>query len=329
MSILFEVKVGNNMSSDTIDVLKKRNWSKITGSNLLKSSSSIDWSYSNEYCLMNVEDMWQELTSKLLLITEEVPLFVDPLPNSMNKSKMPWLNSSVKRSFKAKNKAWALFEEEPCRVNLNLALEKQRIFEAAEVKAKVGYEKKLTNDLKNNSKGFYKYLRDSRNVKSVVTKLERADGTYTTSDTETAECFSEAFSSVFVSEPHGPLPKKCYSQKEANVLPDVVSITEDDVCYQLRKLNIYKSMGPDNIHPKLLKSLADNQGFVKSLTLLYNKCAEEGKIPSIWKTANVVALHKKGSKKKALNYRPVSLTCILCKIYEQFVRMHILNIVEL
>ena len=85
-----------------------------------------------------------------------MPFHVDPLKNSMNKSKMPWLNSSMKRSFKAKNKAWALFDEEPCRVNLNLALERQRIFEAAEVKAKVDFEKKLTNDLKNNSKGFYK-----------------------------------------------------------------------------------------------------------------------------------------------------------------------------
>ena len=87
-------------------------------------------------------------------------------------------------------------------------------------------------------------------------------------------------------------------------------------------------MGPDDIHPKLLKSLAENHDFVKSLTLLYNKCIEECKIPTIWKTANVVALHKKGSKKEALNYRPVSLTCILCKVYEQFLRRHILMLVE-
>ena len=329
VSIVFEVKVCNP-TTNTAEDLKKRNWSKITDLNLLKSSSNIDWSYSNDYSLMNVEDMWQELNDKLLLMTEDVPFHVDPLKNSMNKSKMPWLNSSMKRSFKAKNKAWALFDEEPCRVNLNLALERQRIFEAAEVKAKVDFEKKLTNDLKNNSKGFYKYLRNSRKVKSVVTNLEKADGSFTESDAETAECFSEAFSSVFVSEPYGPLPEKCFSSASEDIddLPDTVSITEDDVCLQLEKLNIYKSMGPDNIHPKLLKSLAGSRAFVRSLTLLYNKCAEECKIPSIWKTANVVALHKKGSKKQALNYRPVSLTCILCKIYEQFVRTHILNIVE-
>ena len=43
--------------------------------------------------------------------------------------------------------------------------------------------------------------------------------------------------------------------------------------------------------------------------------------------ANVIALHKKESKKDPLNYRPVSLTCIVSKIYEQFIRLHILDLV--
>ena len=156
--------------------------------------------------------------------------------------------------------------------------------------------------------------------------MEQADGSCTETDEDTAECFSEAFSSVFVREPMGPLPKECYSFNLDTC--DNVDINEERVYNELKKLNIYKSMGPDDIHPKLLKSLAESSGFVESLTLLYQKCAYECKIPNLWKTANVVALHKKGSKKQALNYRPVSLTCILCKVYEQFIRSHVLSIVE-
>ena len=77
-----------------------------------------------------------------------------------------------------------------------------------------------------------------------------------------------------------------------------------------------------------LKNLAENSSFVKNLTQLYQKCVEECAIPSIWKTANVIALHNKGSKKNAINYRPVSLTCILCNIYEQFIKSHVLSFVE-
>ena len=69
-------------------------------------------------------------------------------------------------------------------------------------------------------------------------------------------------------------------------------------------------------HPKVLNALANNPGFTKSLMSLYVKCAQEQKIPRIWKVANVVGLHKKDSKTDPLNYRPVSLTCILCKIYK-------------
>ena len=40
------------------------------------------------------------------------------------------------------------------------------------------------------------------------------------------------------------------------------------------------------------------------------------------------SLYKKGSRKDALNYRPVSLTCILCKVYEKLIRRHIMSFVS-
>ena len=75
--------------------------------------------------------------------------------------------------------------------------------------------------------------------------------------------------------------------------------------HELKSLNIYKSFGPDQVHPKLLHALADNNSFVRCIMHLFSKCINEQRIP-----------HKKDSKLDPLNYRPVSLTCILCKIYE-------------
>ena len=43
-------------------------------------------------------------------------------------------------------------------------------------------------------------------------------------------------------------------------------------------------------------------------------------VPTDWKHANVTAIHKKGKKTLAENYRPVSLTPILCKVMESFIR---------
>ena len=88
------------------------------------------------------------------------------------------------------------------------------------------------------------------------------------------------------------------------------------------------SYGPDGVHPKLLKSLADDSTFVNAVVKLFRKCTDSGKLPKIWKSANLSALFKNGSKTDPLNHRPVSLTSILCKVYEKILRDEILFFVE-
>ena len=50
-----------------------------------------------------------------------------------------------------------------------------------------------------------------------------------------------------------------------------------------------------------------------------------GSIPSEWKEAEVVPIFEKGDKSTPGNYRPVSLTAIVCKIFEKFVRDALCN----
>ena len=87
-------------------------------------------------------------------------------------------------------------------------------------------------------------------------------------------------------------------------------------------------MGPDDVHPKLLNSLSNDPAFVNSVVQLFRKCTDSGILPRVWKTANVTALFKNGSKKLPLNYRPVSLTCIICKVYEKLIRSNIIDFLE-
>ena len=50
------------------------------------------------------------------------------------------------------------------------------------------------------------------------------------------------------------------------------------------------------------------------LTIIFQYSLDIGKLPTEWKRANVVPIYKSGSKISAANYRPVSLTCICCKM---------------
>ena len=61
------------------------------------------------------------------------------------------------------------------------------------------------------------------------------------------------------------------------------------------------------------------------LTMIFKRSYGTGIVPSIWKTANVCPVFKKGKLFEVMNYRPVSLTCICCKIMEHIVISHIMN----
>ena len=301
------------------EVVKKTVWSKVSSQEILEfSRHNIDWNYSSEY--LNVEEMWQELHGKLNNITSTAPK--STFDSSNRPLKLPWSTSRLKHMQCNKDKAWDAFDLNSTNENLNYALTKQGIYDNEEFRLKYNYEKKLTSNLKHNSKGFYSYLRNKRQLKTFIPNLEGPDGSLTESTVQRAETLANAFSSVHVSEPMGPLPE--FGKGGTTVIDDI-DINFESVKEELAKLNCFKSMGPDDIHPKLLKSLSEDSGFVDAVVKLFRKCTDSGSIPSVWKMANVTALHKSGSKKEPLNYRPVSLTCIICKVYEQIIRS---NIVE-
>ena len=102
-----------------------------------------------------------------------------------------------------------------------------------------------------------------------------------------------------------------------------VEILEDMVVIELKNINPYKSCGPDKIHPRLLKELG--KIIAGSLAFLFNLSMRKGSIPADWKLAFVSPIHKKGPKNIAENYRPISLTAILCKIMEKFIKSSILH----
>ena len=315
--ILVTLKTKNN-----VEYIKnvKEMWSKFSKDQIIQLGNNISWEYSSNELSSN--QMWDELSSKLSQISEKVPKTkVKVSKNGDIISKPPWDCSSLKRRRKQKDAFWHNFDDNPTATNLNLACQKQTEYEKHEKKVLLAHENKSVSCIKTNPKAFYRYLNSKRKIKESVSSLKGKDNKFTASPKDTANLLADFFSSTFVKEPYGPLEKDCYKTGES--LISDLKISTQQVKKLLSQINTSKSMGPDKIHPKLLHSLAEIEDFVTALTLLYKKCFESSLIPTQWKTADVVALHKKGSKTLASNYRPVSLTCILCKLYENIVREHI------
>ena len=82
-----------------------------------------------------------------------------------------------------------------------------------------------------------------------------------------------------------------------------------------------KAAGPDQIPCQILKELATE--LAPALTSFFQQSLHNGDLPSNWLTAWVAPIFKKGPQSEPANYRPVSLTCITCKMLEHIICSHI------
>ena len=115
---------------------------------------------------------------------------------------------------------------------------------------------------------------------------------------------------MFVTEPDGPTPQLNFNFQGTKVTTIVTD--NSTVKKQLDSLNENKAMGPDELHPNLLKETS----YILSepLAKIFNKTFEADK----WKEANITAIFKnKGNRYDTTKYRPVSLTCIPGKLCEK------------
>ena len=128
---------------------------------------------------------------------------------------------------------------------------------------------------------------------------------------------NDFFCSVFTEENMEEMPKVPHQYEGEQPLTDV-NITKENFRKKMSGLKPSAAPGPDKVWARVLHSLADV--LAEPLAYVYNKLMEDGAVPDIWKIASVCPVFKKGSKGDPGNYRPISLTCILCKIMEGVVR---------
>lgn len=89
---------------------------------------------------------------------------------------------------------------------------------------------------------------------------------------------------------------------------------------ELEAVDKTKASGPDEISCWVLKECAKKLS--EPLFIICKDSFQKGKLPESSKQANIVPLFKKGNRQDPLNYRPVSLTSVVCKIMEKIIRRY-------
>ena len=178
------------------------------------------------------------------------------------------------------------------------------------------YEKNIVDKYESDPKIFYKYIHGKTKIKNAIQRL-KVDGNIIEDEKDMAQILNDKFRSVFVKNDayRGEVPSHNVDQR-----PKLNSIVIDraEVESRLQSLDVNKAMGPDQMSGWVLKNCAEELSW--PICQLFKKSLEEGCVPNKWKEAEIVAIHKGGSKEVPLNYRPVSLLCILIKVLEGMIR---------
>ena len=178
-------------------------------------------------------------------------------------------------------------------------------------------EREISSQIKKKPKAFWKYAESKMRIKTKIQQLymNESKSQLTSNDKEKAQVLANQFSKVFVEEPGGDLPN-CTNRLAPAF--NNIEVTQAKVRKLLKKLKISKSPGPDGIHPRILKEALDE--LVEPITILFKCSFEQGELPEDWRIAFITAIYKKGDKSDPGNYRPVSLTSIVCKLFESLIR---------
>lgn len=272
---------------------------------------------------LNTQDAWNVFSSELEKAMEE---FIPKVGGSRpGKKKNPvWFNDKAMAKVKKKRDAYQRYMQTRDGKDYLLYTRSRNQAKTACRKAVKDYEKGVAKAAKGNPKAFYAYAKSKLVTKQGVANLTDSNGKQATTDTDKADVLNKFFCSVFTKEDLQSVPD-CDDKNFSTVLDDI-EIDNSTVLKLLRTLDISKSAGPDGMHPRVLKELADV--VFEPLADVFRKSLSEGIVPTQWKEANVTPLFKKGSKSVPGNYRPVSLTSIPCKLMEKIIRNSVFSHLE-
>ena len=105
-----------------------------------------------------------------------------------------------------------------------------------------------------------------------------------------------------------------------------LNIKKDDILKIMRKLNVNKVHGHDDISIRMLKIF--DSVITEPVGIILKNYMDCGVFPDTWKKSHIIPSHKKNDKCSLNNYRPVSLLPICGKFFERIIFNNVFLILD-
>ena len=319
-----------------VPLLSKADWPKL---------KSLMRDYQKKFLLehpnRSVEELWSDFVTALDTFSSKC------IPSKIIRGKfsLPWITQNIRRQIRRRDDLYRKFKK-----NIDQKFRDKFLSLRKSIKHKIKASYNLylegllgitdENSVCNNKK-LFSFLKRVKQDQTGSPPLQDDNG-LVTDTTEKANLHNQQFQSVFTTKAPLSLSRLCKMQIQdmadsgtlrhdavpagilnSNPIIEEFTISYNGILKLLQNLKPFKAAGPDKLKPLLLKELREE--IAPIIQIIFERSLQTGKLPADWCKAQFTPIFKKGNKSSAANYRPISLTCILCKVLEHIIASHVVK----
>ena len=319
-----------------VPLLGKADWPKF---------KSLMRDYQQKFLLNHFNRSVEELWSDFVTTIDTYASKCVPTKTIRGKTSLPWITQDIRRQIRRKDDLYRKFKKTGDQVFRNKFLSQRKLLKRNIKASHNSYLEGLLgltdeNSVCNNKK-LFSFLKSSKQDQTGSPPLQKGSR-LVTDTTEKADIHNQQFQSVFTTKAPLSLSRLCKMKIQdmtdsgktrhdavpaellnSNPKMEEFSISCNGILKLLQNLKPFKAAGPDRLKPLLLKELREE--IAPIIQIIFERSLQTGKLPADWCRAQVTPIFKKGSKSSAANYRPISLTCILCKALEHIIASQVVK----
>ncbi len=190
-------------------------------------------------------------------------------------------------------------------------------------------EQLAVSKVKSNPKYFYSYAKKFSRKKSSISMLFDENNDIRSDPRDIANLLQKQFLSVFSDPSKTHIPSALFSPPSVThpFTDEMLEFSVSDIIKAIDDIKPDAASGPDEIPVSLLKNCKEAIAF--PIHLIWSHSITTGQVPSFYKFSHVFPLHKKDSRALPANYRPISLTSHIIKVYERVIRKKLVSYLEM